>query len=49
MERILISFNEKQANQLRNESNSLGSSIASIVRLATVEYFNKRGRMEEQH
>jgi len=43
MKKILISFNEKQLDQLRNESEKLGSSIASIVRSATVKYFQQTG------
>lgn len=42
-ERITISFNSKQVNQLRNESNQLGSSIASVVRLAIRDYFENKG------
>jgi hypothetical protein len=37
-----IAFNDKQKQQLRKESGRLGSSIASIVRLAVVEYFQKQ-------
>jgi len=40
-ERIVISFNEKQADLLRKESEKLGSSIASIVRFAINYYFKK--------
>ena len=42
-ERILISFNETQSKQLRKESNRLGSSISSIVRMAVVQYFSGHG------
>jgi len=40
---ISIGFNENQKNQLKKESNRLGSSIASIVRLAISDYFQRRG------
>lgn len=39
---ISVGFNEKQKKQLDEESNRLGSSIASIVRMAVVEYFQKK-------
>ena len=39
-----IAFNDKQKQQLRKESKRLGSSIASIVRMAVVEYFQKQER-----
>ena len=42
-ERIVISFNEKQAELLREESEKLGSSIASIVRMAIRDYFSNKG------
>lgn len=37
-----IGFNETQRRQLEKESKQLGSSIASIVRLAIREYFQKQ-------
>jgi len=40
---IQISFEEKQLNQLKNESNEIGESVATIVRQAVNNYFlNKR-------
>lgn len=41
-DRIQIIFNEAQLKKLRNESEVLGSSIASIVRLAVNNYFLKK-------
>jgi hypothetical protein len=41
MKKIQISFNDKQIIQLRNESERVGLSIASIVRLATSRYFQE--------
>jgi hypothetical protein len=37
-----IGFNETQRKQLEKESKQLGSSIASIIRLAIREYFQKQ-------
>lgn len=37
-----IAFNKKQKRLLEKESNRLGSSIASIVRLAITDYFQKQ-------
>jgi hypothetical protein len=42
MKRIQITFNEKQLTQLESEKDRLGSSIASIVRSAVVDYFSKQ-------
>jgi len=42
MEKIQISFTNQQLEQLNNESEKLGSSIASIVRFA-INYYFKRG------
>jgi len=39
MEKMQISFTQQQFEQLRIESEKLGSSIASIVRLAINNYF----------
>jgi hypothetical protein len=41
MDKIQISFNNKQLKQLRNEKERLGLSIASIVRIAITNYFEK--------
>jgi hypothetical protein len=41
MDKIQISFNDKQFKLLRNESERLGLSIASIVRLAITQYFEE--------
>ncbi len=38
-EKVQISFTETQLIGLRNESKRLGSSLASIVRLAVSKYF----------
>ena len=43
MDRIQISFKEQQLKQLRNESEKLGLSIASIVRLAVNDFFKHEG------
>lgn len=39
---ISVGFNKRQKKQLDKESERLGSSIASIVRMAVVEYFQKQ-------
>jgi len=38
---LLISFKPEQVAMLREESNRLGSSIASIVRQAVTNYFQE--------
>jgi metal-responsive CopG/Arc/MetJ family transcriptional regulator len=44
MERFQISFNQQQLERLHRESKRLGgSSVASIVRLAITEYFERQG------
>ena len=47
IEQISIGFNEKQKKLLDEESQRLGSSIASIVRSIITEYFEKREK--ERH
>ena len=39
---ISIGFNERQKKQLKKESDQLGSPIASVVRRAVMEYFQKQ-------
>jgi hypothetical protein len=39
---ISIGFNERQKKQLEKERDRLGSPIASIVRMAVVEYFQRQ-------
>jgi len=41
-EKIQLFFEKNQLNNLRNESLRLGSSIASIVRTAITEYFERQ-------
>ncbi len=42
MERFQISFNQQQLERLHKESERFGSSVASIVRLAITEYFERQ-------
>ena len=41
-ERMLICFNKNQRIKLKEESERLGSSIASVVRMAVMQYFQNR-------
>lgn len=42
-ERMLICFNKNQRVRLKEESERLGSSIASVVRMAVMQYFQNEG------
>jgi predicted DNA-binding protein len=44
---ISIGFTKEQKEQLDQESNRLGSPISHVVRMAVVEYFQKRGNKAE--
>lgn len=44
LNQISIAFTDKQKKQLKKESAQLGSSIASVVRLAIREYFKSQER-----
>jgi len=44
MKQIPIGFNTKQEENLRKQSEKLGSSIGSIVRLAVNDFFIKLER-----